>query len=122
MGGKAKMNRNVVGIDVSRGKSMVAVLRPFGEVVEKPFEVPHTLAGLRHLAERLKGIAGETRVVMEHTGRYYETIANVLHAQGLYVSTVNPLLIKEYGNNSLRKIKTDNFSLLPSSTGNRPTT
>ena len=25
---------NVVGIDISRGKSTVAVLRPFGEVVE----------------------------------------------------------------------------------------
>ncbi len=101
------MNRNVVGIDVSRGKSMVAVLRPFGEAVEKPFEVRHTPDGLQSLAEWLKGIDGETRVVMEHTGRYYEPIANVLHDRGLYVSAVNPLLIKEYGNNSLRKVKTD---------------
>ena len=37
---------------------------------------------------------------MEHTGRYYETVANVLHNFGLFVSTVNPLLIKEYGRNS----------------------
>lgn len=33
---------NAVGIDVSKGKSMVAALRPFGEIVVKPFEVPHT--------------------------------------------------------------------------------
>jgi len=26
---------------------------------------------------------------------------------GLFVSAVNPLLIKEYGNNSLRRVKTD---------------
>jgi len=86
---------------------MVAVLRPMGEVVETPFEVSHTPDGLHSLAERLKKLDGETRVVMEHTGRYYESIANVLHDQGLYVSAVNPLLIKQYGNNSLRKVKTD---------------
>lgn len=28
---------NVTGIDVSKRKSMVSVLRPFGEVVAKPF-------------------------------------------------------------------------------------
>ena len=30
---------NCVGIDVSKGKSMIAVMRPFGEVVVSPFEV-----------------------------------------------------------------------------------
>lgn len=33
--------------------------------------------------------------------------SGVLHEAGLYVSAVNPFLIKEYGNNSLRKVKTD---------------
>ena len=33
---------NVAGIDVSKGKSVVSVLRPFGEVVAKPFAVGHT--------------------------------------------------------------------------------
>jgi len=101
------MNKNVVGIDVSKGRSTVAVLRPMGEIVEAPFEVRHTPEGLQRLAERLKEIDGETRIVMEHTGRYHESIANVLHDQGLYVSAVNPLLIKQYGNNSLRRVKTD---------------
>lgn len=98
---------NAVGIDVSRGKSMVAVLRPFGEIVMLPFEVGHSNAELNALAEQLKSIEGETRVVMEHTGRYYEPVANALHNSGLFVSAVNPLLIKEYGGNSLRKVKTD---------------
>lgn len=98
---------NAVGIDISRGKSMVAVLRPFGEVVMLPFEVGHSNAELTVLAEQLKSIEGETRVVMEHTGRYYEPVANTLHNSGLFVSAVNPLLIKEYGGNSLRKVKTD---------------
>ena len=98
---------NAVGIDISRGKSTVAVLRPFGEVVMLPFEVKHSNAELLALAEQLKSIDGETRVAMEHTGRYYEPVANALHNSGLFVSTVNPLLIKEYGGNSLRKVKTD---------------
>ena len=101
------MTANAVGIDVSNGHSTVAVYRPFGEVVEQPFEVRHTPAALMALAEQLKGYEGETRIILEHTGRYYESIANVLHENGLYVSAVNPLLVKEYGNNSLRRVKTD---------------
>ena len=102
-----EMNMNAVGIDVSSRKSTVAVLRPFGEVVRLPFDVRHSAEDLTVLAQQLKAIKGETRIVMEHTGRYYEGIAKVLHEAGLFVSGVNPLLIKEYGNNSLRKVKTD---------------
>lgn len=98
---------NAVGIDVSKGKSMVAVVRPFGELVTKPYEVRHTSSELRDLASALKSLEGETRVILEHTGRYYEPVAQMLHNAGIFVSAVNPLLIKEYGNNSLRKVKTD---------------
>lgn len=98
---------NAVGIDVSKGKSMVAIMRPFGEVVAKPYEVRHTSSELRELAASLKSLDGETRVVLEHTGRYYEPVAQMLHDAGIFVSAVNPLLIKQYGNNSLRKVKTD---------------
>ena len=98
---------NVVGIDISKGNSMVAVLRPFGEVVDMPFKVSHTSTELSRLADKLKSLEGETRVVMEHTGRYYEPVAQMLHDAGIFVSAVNPLLIKEYGGNSLRKVKTD---------------
>ena len=98
---------NAVGIDVSSRKSTVAVLRPLGEVVCLPFDVTHDIAGLASLAEKLKAIDGETRVVMEHTGRYYEAVAKALHEAGFFVCAVNPLLIKEYGANSLRRVKTD---------------
>lgn len=98
---------NAVGIDVSKGKSMVSVIRPFGELVAKPYEVRHTASELRELASALKSLVGETRVVLEHTGRYYEPVAQILSDAGIFVSAVNPLLIKEYGNNSLRKVKTD---------------
>ena len=41
---------NAVGIDVSKGKSMIAVARPLGEVVIKPYEVRHTASELSMLA------------------------------------------------------------------------
>ena len=53
---------NVAGIDVSKGKSMVSVLRPFGEVVAKPFSIGHTGSELKELADYLKSLDGETRV------------------------------------------------------------
>ena len=56
---------NSVGIDISKGRSTVAVMRPFGEVVISPFEVRHTDSELSELARQLKSLNGETRVVME---------------------------------------------------------
>lgn len=41
-------------IDISKGRSTVAVMRPFGEVVNSPFEVRHTDSELSELARRLK--------------------------------------------------------------------
>lgn len=98
---------NAVGIDVSKGKSMVAALRPFGQVVSKPFTIRHTSSELRNLADYLKSLDGETRFILEHTGRYYEPVAQMLHQSGVFVCAVNPKLIKDYGNNSLRRVKTD---------------
>ena len=98
---------NAVGIDVSKGKSTVSVLRPFGEVVVSPFDVPHTGSDLKTLAILIKKLPGETRVVMEATGNYYEPIARFLHEQNIFVSVVNTMLIKDFGGNTLRKPKTD---------------
>ena len=44
---------------------------------------------------------------MEHTGRTMNLSPSTFHASGVFVSAVNPLLIREYGNNSLRRVKTD---------------
>ena len=76
---------NSVGIDVSKGKSMVAVVRPMKTVVAKPFEVHHTVGGLSRLADYIKGLDGDTRVIMENTGRYYEPMAQKLYEAGIFV-------------------------------------
>lgn len=98
---------NSVGIDVSKGKSTIAVMRPFGEVVISPVDVGHTDSELSKLAGLLKSLDGETRVVMEATGNYHLPIAQALHNAGLYVSVVNAKLIHNYGNDELRRVKTD---------------
>ncbi len=101
------MNMNAVGIDVSKNKSMVAILRPFGEIVSLPFEVKHTSSEIHSLIEYISSIDGESRIVMEHTGRYYEPLFHELARANLFVSAVNPKLIKDFDNNSLRKVKSD---------------
>jgi len=98
---------NSVGIDVSKGKSTVTIMRPFGEVVISPFEVTHTISELSELSASLMKLKGETKVVMECTGSYYQPIAHALNEAGLFVSTVHAKLIHDYGNNSIRKVKTD---------------
>ena len=98
---------NAVGIDISKGKSMVAIMRPYGEIVSAPFEVRHTASEIQSLIDRIRSIEGESRVVMEHTGRYYEVMAHQLSEAGIFVSAVNPKLIKDFDNNSLRRVKSD---------------
>ena len=74
---------NSIGIDISKGKSMVAAMRPFGELVAKPYEVVHTSSELKKLAIFLKSLNGETRVIMECTGRYHECVAETLSKSGI---------------------------------------
>ena len=98
---------NAVGIDVSKGKSMVAIMRPFGEIVASPFEVSHTADELSELAKTLVNLTGETKIVMECTGSYHLPIAFTLHDAGLTVCAVHAQLIHKFGNNTIRKTKND---------------
>ena len=98
---------NAVGIDVSKGKSMVAALRPMGEVALLPQEFLHTGVGLEQMAYTILALGEDTRVVMEATGRYHEPVAAALHEYGIYVCVLNPLYIKQSGGGSIRKVKTD---------------
>ena len=98
---------NAVGIDVSKGRSTVAVLQPGDIVVRKPFDVYHKQSELKELSSFIKSLDGETRVVMECTGPYHRPVVEVLRRSGIFVSAVNPHLIKNFGNNTIRKVKTD---------------
>ena len=98
---------NAVGIDVSKGKSTVTIRRAGDVVVLAPRDYRHTQSSINDLIATIKGLDGETKVCMEHTGRYYEPVASQLSAAGIFVSAVNPWLIRDFGNESIRTPKTD---------------
>ena len=98
---------NAVGIDVSKGKSTVTIRKPGGTVILEPCDIPHTRSGINSLIDRIRSLEGETKVCMEHTGRYYEPVAAWLTDAGIFVSAVNPILIRDFGDDSLRSPKTD---------------
>lgn len=98
---------NTVDIDVSQGKSTVTIRRP-GNVVLMPLcDIPHALSAINALIEQIKSLDSETKVCMEHTGRYYESVSNWLSDAGIFISAVNPILILAFGDDSLRTPKTD---------------
>ena len=55
----------------------------------------------------MSSLDGTTKIVMECTGRYHEPMVKALSEAGLFVSIVNPHPIKNFGNNSPRKLKSD---------------
>ena len=97
-----------VGIDVSKGKSTVAILSIEGEVIEEPFEINHDINGLNLLEEKLKDISKEDlKIVMEETGTYHLPVLGYLLDKGYFVVAENALKIKKYLDRGLRKAKTD---------------
>jgi transposase len=82
-------------------------MRPFGEVVASPFEVLHTTQDFDKLAKMIEGLDGETKVIMECTGTYYLPVAYALHEAGLFVSTIHAQIIHNFGNDTIRRDKTD---------------
>ena len=97
-----------VGIDVSKGKSTVAILSIVGEVIEEPFEISHDINGLKLLEEKIKEIPKEDlKIVMEETGTYHLPVLGYLLDQGYFVVAENALKIKKYLDRGLRKAKTD---------------
>ena len=98
---------NAVGIDVSKGKSTVTIRKPGDVVLMSPCDIPHSQSAINDLIKQIKSLEGETKVCMEHTGRYYEPVATWLSDAGIFVSAVNPILIRDFGDDSLRTPKTD---------------
>lgn len=60
-----------VGIDASKGKSTICVLKPYGGIVCSPFEIQHVEKDLEDFHNLLKKLDGEIRIVMEATGIYH---------------------------------------------------
>ena len=96
-----------VGIDVSKGKSTVCILKPGGEVIKPPFKIKHTAEELDSLVSMINSFDEETRVVLEDTGHYHLPIASYLSSQSVFVCCVNALRMKKYCSQDIRQAKTD---------------
>ena len=97
-----------VGIDVSKGKSTIAILSVEGEIIEEPFEITHDIDGLEFLEGKLKRLPKDTlKIVMEETGTYHLPVLGYLLDKEYFVTAENALKIKKYLDRGLRKAKTD---------------
>ena len=101
-----------IGIDVSKGKSTVCILKPGGEVIKPPFEIEHTADELDSLVSIINSFDEETRVVLEDTGHYHLPVASYLASHGIFVCCVNALRMKKYCSQSIRRAKTDRIDAI----------
>lgn len=96
-----------IGIDISKEKSTVCMLRPYGEIVEAPYDVEHNEQALNTLIERIKSFNEDVKVVLEATGGYHQVVVAKLLEADIFTVVVNPYIMKKYCAANLRKAKTD---------------
>lgn len=96
-----------VGMDVSKGKSTVCIMKPGGEVLRKPFELTHTKEDIRTFAEFIRSLNDDVKFVMESTGHYHCPVAYSLHDEGFFVCVVNPYRMMRFCSQNIRRAKTD---------------
>ena len=96
-----------VGIDVSKGKSTVAILNGDGSMRAHPYEMNHSKAELDALIKYIKAVDDQPIILMEPTSHYHYPLLKAFIDAGLSPSLVNPYLLKKYGDAELRKTKTD---------------
>ena len=96
-----------VGIDVSKEKSTVCILKPYGEIVMTPRDVQHTESELAKLVSELQKLQEEVRIVMEATGAYHLPVLSYMKENGFFVALINPLEMKRYRCQGIRNAKTD---------------
>ncbi|TYC87653.1 IS110 family transposase [Acetobacterium wieringae] len=96
-----------VGIDISKEKSTVCILKPYGEIISMPFEIKHAEKALSELTTMLLRFNEEVKVVMEATGIYHLPVLSYLQEKGIFVAVINPFEMKQYRNQGLRSVKTD---------------
>ena len=95
-----------LGIDISKAKFDVALLRDEGKLRHKVF--PNTQAGYQQLSVwLLKHKALSIHACMEATGTYGDALAAYLHEAGYVVSVVNPAIIKAFASTEMMRTKTD---------------
>ena len=101
-----------VGIDVAKSKSMVAILSDDGEIIKEPFEIANTESGLEYLCSIIGELTDKVYCAVESTSVYHIPIVSYLQENDIFVSVINPLIIKKYASMDIRKVKTDKVDSL----------
>lgn len=100
------MSLSTLGIDISKLKFDVALLRAGGKFKHRVF--PNTASGFLQLSAWLeKHKVERVHACLEATGAYSEAVATYLSDAGHVVSVINPAAIKAYGQSRLSRTKTD---------------
>jgi transposase len=89
------------GIDLSKATFDSSITTEKGVITQK---FSNDEAGFNKL---LKLLPADAQVVLEASGPYYYRLAFFLHAQGIRVSVVNPLVIRRFCQMRLIRTKTD---------------
>jgi transposase len=94
-----------IGIDIAKATFDMAYVAPQGVTVKTYRNTPTGHAAF------LKGLAAANqppvRIGMEATGRYWEALAQRLHAAGYALSVLNPAQISAFRKAHLKRAKTD---------------
>jgi len=100
-----------IGIDVSKKKLDVVLLRNPDTLQKRQKTVPNTPTGFADLIAWCRKQSGaepaELHAVLEATGTYHEAVADALHAAGVVVSVVNPKMLKDFAKGLGVKAKHD---------------
>ena len=96
-----------VGIDISKSKSVAAILNQDGSMHTSPFEFHHTQPELDAFIKYILNNNQSATILMENTGHYHYPVLKAFREAGLPVCTVNAYQIKKFGDMDLRKAKTD---------------
>lgn len=100
------MTFSIIGIDISKLKFDLCLLRDNGKLKHKVFA--NTAAGFLQLSAWLEKQKVElVHACMEATGTYGEALATYLSDAGHRVSVINPAIIKAYAQSQLSCTKTD---------------
>jgi len=96
-----------IGIDISKKKVDVAIYDGMKYVFETYENSVRGVKGMLRKIKKREPIDSELVFVMEATGVYHLRYADSLYESGYKVCIVNPLIIKRYGEEKLRRAKTD---------------
>ena len=93
-----------VGIDVSKEKYSM-YLKPYGEIVSKPFNITHTQKFKRIIFHAFQTKMMKSKSLWKLNRNLSSSSSYIFTGKRIFVSVINPYLMKSYRNESLRKPK-----------------